>query len=127
MDKQKSSLGKGLDALFSRTSDIKPSSTKEDPILVRLEEVEAKLKTHGDLLDTQLETKQSLHESKKINRTLKPTSFYLLATQVTKLDELMYIYNQDHPEKRINRNDIVRHLIDQCSIESLNSMENEVK
>lgn len=127
MDKQKSSLGRGLDALFSKPSNTEASFTKEDPILVRLEKVEAEVKTHGDLLDTQLKTKQSLHESKKINRTLKPTSFYLLDNQVTKLDELTYTYNQDHPEKRINRNDIIRHLIDQCTIESLNSMEKEVK
>ena len=48
-------------------------------------------------------------------RSVKPTSFYLTPTQLRKLDDLAYTYN-GRTGKRINRNDIIRHLVDTCDI-----------
>lgn len=46
------------------------------------------------------------------------TSFYLRSEQLDKLDELTMEYKK-RTGKRINRNDIVRTLVDGCSLESL--------
>src|SRR6266849_4277832 len=51
-------------------------------------------------------------------RTYKPTSFYLDDAQIDKLDDLEHGYKK-RTGKRINRNDIVRHLIDQVDLEIL--------
>lgn len=48
-------------------------------------------------------------------------SCYLTKSQVEKLDDLAYDYKK-HKGKRINRNDIVRSLIDHCTLESLEAM-----
>lgn len=59
------------------------------------------------------------HNSKAAKKEEKVT-FYLTSGQADKLDDLAY----DHKKrtgKRINRNDIVRYLIDQCTTESLNN------
>jgi hypothetical protein len=49
-------------------------------------------------------------------------SFYLTPEQADKLDDLAHAYKK-RTHKRINRNHIVRHLIEQCSIESLTDLE----
>jgi hypothetical protein len=49
-------------------------------------------------------------------------SFYLTSEQEQKLDDLAYEHKK-HTGKRINRNDIVRHLVDHCSIEDLQNIE----
>ena len=49
-------------------------------------------------------------------------SFYLTPEQAEKLDDLAYEHKK-LTGKRINRNDIVRHLIDHCSIEDLHDIE----
>ncbi len=46
------------------------------------------------------------------------TSFYLTPQQVEKLDDLAYEHKKK-TGKRINRNDIVRYLIDRCELEDL--------
>lgn len=63
-------------------------------------------------------------ESKAVKVAKKEVkvSFYLTPEQEQKLDDLAYEHKK-HTGKRINRNDIVRHLIDSCSIESLQSIE----
>jgi hypothetical protein len=48
-------------------------------------------------------------------------SFYLAPGQTDKLDDLAYKHKK-RTGKRINRNDIVRHLIDQCTLESLDGL-----
>ncbi|MGB8346366.1 MAG: hypothetical protein WCD86_15890, partial [Ktedonobacteraceae bacterium] len=48
-------------------------------------------------------------------------TFYLTSEQADKLEELAYQHRKIKG-KRINRNDIVRHLIDQCSIEWLKDL-----
>lgn len=48
-------------------------------------------------------------------------SFYLTHEQAGKLDDLAYEYKK-RTGKRVNRNDIVRYLIDGCSIDSLGTM-----
>lgn len=59
--------------------------------------------------------------SKSQVRNVKPTSFYLTSTQLRKLDDLAYIYN-GRTGKRINRNDIIRHLVDTCDIGNLQDL-----
>jgi len=59
--------------------------------------------------------------SKTQVRNVKPTSFYLTSTQLRKLDDLAYIYN-GRTGKRINRNDIIRHLVDTCDIGNLQDL-----
>jgi hypothetical protein len=54
-------------------------------------------------------------------RNVKPTSFYLTPTQLRKLDDLAYTYN-GRTGKRVNRNDIVRHLVDSCDIGNLQGL-----
>ncbi len=51
-------------------------------------------------------------------RSLKKTSFYLRADQLDKLDELAYAYKR-RTGRRIDRQDIVRLLIDRCNLDSL--------
>ena len=46
------------------------------------------------------------------------TSFYLRSEQLDKLDELTIAYKK-RTGKRINRNDIIRTLVDDCSLETL--------
>ena len=54
-------------------------------------------------------------------RNVKPTSFYLTDKQLRKLDDLAYLYN-GRTGKRINRNDVIRHLVDTCDIGSLHGL-----
>ena len=49
-------------------------------------------------------------------------SFYLTPEQEQKLDDLTYEHKR-RTGKRINRNDIIRHLLDHCSIEDLQNIE----
>jgi hypothetical protein len=51
-------------------------------------------------------------------RTYKPTSFYLDDNQLEKLDELALAYKK-RTGKRINRNDIVRALVDETGLEEI--------
>lgn len=51
----------------------------------------------------------------------KKTSFYLTSEQIDKLDDLAYEHKK-RTGQRINRNDIVRFLIDQCTVESLSQI-----
>jgi len=51
-------------------------------------------------------------------REHKPTSFYLTDDALRKLDRLAYEYNQQ-TGKRINRNHIVRHLVEDVSLGDL--------
>jgi hypothetical protein len=50
------------------------------------------------------------------------TSIYFTPEEVNKLDDLAYEHKK-RTGKRINRNDIVRHLVDHCSIEDLQNIE----
>jgi hypothetical protein len=63
----------------------------------------------------EVETQQ---EKLKGQRTYKPTSFYLDEGQLDKLDDLEHGYKK-RTGKRINRNDIIRHLIDYTDLESI--------
>jgi len=54
-------------------------------------------------------------------RSVKPTSFYLTPIQLRKLDDLAYTYN-GRTGKRINRNDIIRRLVDTCDIGHLQGL-----
>jgi hypothetical protein len=52
-------------------------------------------------------------------KAVEKTSFYLRPDQVDKLDELVMAYKRRTGKRGVNRNDIVRHLIDRCELESL--------
>lgn len=54
-------------------------------------------------------------------RNVKPTSFYLTPQQLRKLDDLAYTYN-GRTGKRINRNDIIRWLVETCDIGHLQGL-----
>ena len=49
-------------------------------------------------------------------------TIYLSSDHIRKLDSLVYEYNCKTRGKRVNRNDIVRYLIDHCTIESLKDL-----
>jgi hypothetical protein len=51
-------------------------------------------------------------------------TFYLSEEQIQKLDDLVHEYNRGNKGKRINRNDVVRYLIDQCTIDLLTGPNN---
>ncbi len=53
-----------------------------------------------------------------VTAELNKTSFYLTQAQLDKLDELVYAYKRQ-TGKRINRNDIVRFLVDHARLETL--------
>jgi hypothetical protein len=53
-----------------------------------------------------------------VTAELHKTSFYLTQGQLDKLDELAYAYKRQ-AGKRINRNDIVRFLVDHARLETL--------
>src|SRR5713226_1211682 len=59
-------------------------------------------------------------ESKKAtqNRLHKQTSIYFSPEQLVKLDDLAYAHFKRTGE-RINRNDIVRHLVDRCQLNDI--------
>jgi len=80
-----------------------------------------------------VETSQRETVSQQQSREVKPlysttvkkevkVSFYLTSEQEQKLDDLAYEHKK-RTGKRINRNDIVRHLIDHCSSEDLQNIE----
>lgn len=65
-------------------------------------------------------TVQQSHSEAEEERVIK-TSFYPTQDQLDKLDDLASAYNKRYRRQRprINRNDIVRYLIDQCEIDNL--------
>lgn len=56
------------------------------------------------------------------NRSLKQTSFYLSPEQLLKLDDLAHNHYR-RTGKRINRNDIVRYLVDRCQLNDIADLE----
>jgi hypothetical protein len=66
-------------------------------------------------------TEQGHEPVQKQTRNVKPTSIYLTSAQLRKLDQLAYEYNEQ-TEKRINRNDIIRYLVDRCTLEHLHGL-----
>ncbi|SRR5579884_190426 len=57
-------------------------------------------------------------EAQRQRRHLKQTSFYLSPDQLLKLDSLAHTHYVQ-TGTRINRNDIVRHLVDRCKLGDL--------
>lgn len=49
-------------------------------------------------------------------------SIYLTTAQAEKLDDLAHDYRKRH-KKRINRNDIIRHLINMCDLDTLDTLQ----
>jgi hypothetical protein len=64
---------------------------------------------------------ESPPEKTKPTRNLKPTSIYLTPDQLQKLDDLAYTYNRRN-SKRIDRQDIIRHLVNTCDIGNLQGL-----
>lgn len=55
-------------------------------------------------------------------RTTKQVPFYFTEEQQDKLEDLVYLYNKEHRGRRINRQDIIRYLIDQADIDDLQDL-----
>jgi hypothetical protein len=68
-------------------------------------------------------TRQSGRET---GEQFEKTTFYLTPEQAEKLDDLAHDYKK-HSGQRINRNDIVRHLIDQATLDSLDGIKRHVR
>ena len=68
------------------------------------------------------EAKNEPEQTRKQTRNLKPTSMYLTPAQLRKLDKLAFQYNEERDE-RINRNDIVRHLVEKCTMRDLGDLD----
>jgi hypothetical protein len=68
-------------------------------------------------LPTQKEQEKE-KEAQRQRRYLKQTSFYLSPDQLLKLDSLAHTHYVQ-TGARINRNDIVRHLVDRCKLGDL--------
>lgn len=102
---------KSLTVASSRSDTVEPTA----PLLNRetVEQMRSSTVTpsHSD-------TVAPLNTNKKDHKT----SFYLTQEQTDKLDDLAYEYKK-RTGQRINRNDIVRHLINQCSIDTLSNVQ----
>lgn len=66
----------------------------------------------------QPEEAPSMHEPHPGGRTYKPTSIYLDDEQLDKLDDLAHDFKK-RTRKRINRNDIVRALVDMADLDTI--------
>jgi hypothetical protein len=75
----------------------------------------------GEPSERETSALQESHTVKPSKKEIK-VSFYLTPEQAEKLDDLAYEHKK-RTGKRINRNDIVRHFIDHCSIEDLHDIE----
>ena len=64
--------------------------------------------------------------SNTVTRHYLETTFYLTPEQAEKLDDLAHDYKK-HTGQRINRNDIVRYLIDQATLDSLEGIKRHVR
>ncbi len=65
------------------------------------------------------EQDQQIEQHDSVTEERQKVTFYLSQEQILKLDNLVYIYNSKIRGKRINRNHIIRYLIDDCTIEIL--------
>lgn len=97
--------GMGADAFFGE-SDVKQ---EEKPL-----DSETGTPAHSD-------TVAPAHSQTVDESSLIKTSFYPTQAQVDKLDDLAAAYNKKYRRQRpkINRNDIVRYLIDGCGLDTL--------
>jgi hypothetical protein len=76
---------------------------------------------HRDNVEKQDSTTVPQREASTGLKKDKKVSFYLTRDQEDKLDNLEIEFRQRYKQK-INRNEIVRHLIDQCDIDSLSNL-----
>lgn len=75
-------------------------------------------------LDSDTVSPSSTDEEENSDHVVK-TSFYPTQEQLNKLDDLAGEYNKLYrrQRKRIDRQDIIRHLINQCTLESLTELQ----
>jgi hypothetical protein len=85
-------------------------------------------KRKSAFLQATQEAQQQIQEKETVTPSNSTTvkkqekiSFYLTTDQADKLDDLAHEHKKG-TGKRINRNDIVRHLIDRCSIQDLSDI-----
>jgi hypothetical protein len=113
-------------AFFSATQEVQQKVEPENTVKPSDSNKVSELQSES-VLPPHSETVQSPQpqiEPQKPGKVKKDTkvSFYLTAEQEQKLDDLAYEHKK-RTGKRINRNDIVRHLIDHCIIENLHDIE----
>jgi hypothetical protein len=116
-------------AFFSATQEVQKHVESENT--VKLSDSDKVSESQSEnVLPLHSETVQSPQPQIEPQKPQKPgkvkkdtkVSFYLTAEQEQKLDDLAYEHKK-RTGKRINRNDIVRHLIDHCIIEDLYDIE----
>ncbi len=109
-------------AFFSATQEVQQKVESENTVKpsgsenVSAPQSESVSPLHSETVQSPPPQKQE-----KVKKDTK-VSFYLTAEQEQKLDDLAYEHKK-RTGKRINRNDIVRHLIDHCIIEDLHDIE----
>ena len=110
----------------SRTVSQLNSSTEESPVTPSHRQTVLGSETvtpfHSETVQpSHRSSVQPLHRETEEDERVVKTSFYPTPHQLEKLDDLASAYNKRYRRQRprINRNDIVRYLIDQCEIDSL--------
>jgi hypothetical protein len=85
-------------------------------------EVDARLEQQREA--AKLSHSETVTLSQEKDRFTAKISFYLTPEQGDKLDDLAHDFKKQH-KKRINRNDIVRFLIDACTLETLDGLKDQ--
>lgn len=73
---------------------------------------------HGNTVSPQHGNTVSPHESADDSSTREKITFYLRPDQIDKLDELTLAYKR-RTGQRLNRNELVRRMIDRCDLQLL--------
>lgn len=113
MAKRQSAFSKALQEAQSRTT-VKPSN-REEAIQSDSATVSPPSSTTVERLDSETATQSN---SATTQRSLAKTSFYIRPDQADKLDDLAYHFKRQRG-KRIDRQDIIRALIDNSSLDQL--------
>jgi hypothetical protein len=121
MGKRQSAFSKALQEAQNQEQSTQPSRetvTPQDSEAVRPLNRETVTLSHGEeVTPLKREVDTRLH-GVTVKTNLEKTSFYIRSDQTEKLDDLAHEYKK-RKGKRINRNDIIRALIDQTDLESL--------
>ncbi len=68
------------------------------------------------------EQRKGIEPQENNGKNREKVTIYLSSVHIRKLDRLVYEYNCKTKGKRVNRNDVVRYLIDHCTGESLKDL-----
>lgn len=89
----------------------------------RIQRFQVEVQMLGDATSQQDPAQQQTTKTKDGRKDFpEKVSFYLTTQQLEKLDDLVYNFGKRH-KVRINRNQIVRHLIDLCNLDTLDTLD----